>query len=42
VRVRDAFNERDSNRGWGATARPLDDIRVTPIIRQALLVALAP
>ena len=40
VRVGDAFNERDSNRGWGATARPLDDIRVTPIIRQALLVAL--
>jgi len=39
VRVRDAFNERDSNRGWGATARPLNDIRVSPIIRRALLVA---
>jgi putative ABC transport system permease protein len=39
VRVREAFNEDDVNRGWGATARPLDDIRVSPIIRRALLVA---
>jgi len=39
VRVRDEFNERDSNRGWGATARPLNDLRVSPIIRRALLVA---
>jgi len=41
ARVRDAFNggEMDS-RGWGATARPLDDIRVTPLIRRSLLVAL--
>ncbi len=39
VRVRDAFNEQDSDGShWGATARPLDDIRVSPIIRRALLV----
>ena len=39
ARVRDAFSERASDRGWGATARPLNDIRVSPLVRRSLLVA---
>jgi putative ABC transport system permease protein len=39
ARVRDAFNDRDMDSGWGATARPLSDIRVSPLIRRSLLVA---
>jgi predicted permease len=40
VRVRDAFNDPDVDGGhWGATARPLDDIRVSPLVGRALLVA---
>jgi putative ABC transport system permease protein len=39
VRVRDAFNDEPTERGWGATARPLNDVRVSPLIRRALLVA---
>ena len=40
ARVSDASNDphMDSAR-WGATARPLSDIRVSPLIRRALLVA---
>ena len=40
VRVRDAFHDENDRGRWGATARPLDDIRVTPLIRRSLLVAL--
>ncbi|HEY5061875.1 MAG TPA: ABC transporter permease, partial [Gemmatimonadaceae bacterium] len=40
VRVRDAFNDPDLDSGhWGAAARPLSDIRVSPIVRRSLLVA---
>lgn len=38
-RVDNAFNDRNPDHGqWGATARPLSDIRVSPFIRRSLLV----
>jgi putative ABC transport system permease protein len=40
ARVQDATSKGHSTgTGWGATARPLSDIRVSPLIRRALLVA---
>ena len=40
TRLRESFDDPDNDGGhWGATARPLNDIRVTPLIRRSLLVA---
>jgi predicted permease len=42
ARVHEAFNDGEMTNGrWGATARPLNDIRVSPLIRRSLLVAFA-
>ncbi|HEX9564547.1 MAG TPA: ABC transporter permease [Gemmatimonadaceae bacterium] len=40
ARVHSAFNDPQMGGGsWGATARPLSDIRASPLIRRSLLVA---
>ncbi len=42
VRVRDAFPDPQiASDLWGATARPLTDIRTSPLVRRSLYVALA-
>ncbi|MEP6496176.1 MAG: ABC transporter permease [bacterium] len=38
-RVNDAFKDSHQRGHWGATARPLGDIRVSPLIRRSLLIA---